>query len=332
LSNMFFVGETSIVNGFKNIEKKLHNTSLKLIKDHEGTSIIGDEYNIRCMINDLIMKQYINRARSQVRYDTRLNDENYNQLCAYFSEELIISVENTLVQIEKELGYELGYVYFINIITHILIAIERIKEDKHNELENIEVREVDLHMYRIIIEAFQDLERQLNISLPDSEIRHIFLHISSAGVEGITESKAPNNDIKTNDNIKDKFFEELINEVSKALNNNFVTNSQLKDSLYMHISSMINRINFNIKITCPLLQDTMDEFPEMFSLIRDIVSKLCEKYYSDLTINDDEICYIVLYFQAALEQHREKYNIVVVCSTGVGTSYLLKGRIQQNYP
>ena len=49
-------------------------------------------------------------------------------------------------------------------------------------------------------------------------------------------------------------------------------------------------------------------------------------------ISEDEISYIAVYFQAAIEEAISKKSVMIVCSTGVGTSHLLEKRVKNHFP
>ena len=57
-----------------------------------------------------------------------------------------------------------------------------------------------------------------------------------------------------------------------------------------------------------------------------------KKYYPKHFISEDELCYLCLYFQLALEPKTPRRRVLLVCSTGIGTSHLLKKRVATVFP
>ena len=49
-------------------------------------------------------------------------------------------------------------------------------------------------------------------------------------------------------------------------------------------------------------------------------------------VSDDEVGYLAVHFQAAIERQITHKRVLLVCSTGVGTSHLLKSRILRAFP
>ena len=60
--------------------------------------------------------------------------------------------------------------------------------------------------------------------------------------------------------------------------------------------------------------------------------ELKQKYYPKHFISEDELCYLCLYFQLALEPKTPRQRVLLVCSTGIGTSHLLKKRVATVFP
>ena len=57
----------------------------------------------------------------------RIDDETLKELTYQFKKEDIYSIEKLLSNVEKKLNYTLADSYYINILTHLLILLERIK-------------------------------------------------------------------------------------------------------------------------------------------------------------------------------------------------------------
>ena len=69
----------------------------------------------------------------------------------------------------------------------------------------------------------------------------------------------------------------------------------------------------------------------IFSLTQQAM-QLTAHTYGLSPVADDEIGYLCVHFQAALERQIAHKRILVVCSSGVGTSHLLKSRILRAFP
>lgn len=332
LSDKFYVSRSSIVEDIKLIKDTLNNSNINLKTAKDGTYITGNEKDIRDEINETILKLGIIEVDNNDYYDGRLNSENFKILSTQFNKEMIISVESVINEMEQKLGYTIGDPYYINMLTHILIAIARIRESNYVDLGTKDRMNINVHVYRIVCDAAHTLSKRFNINLPDSEINFLYLHLISSGVGKVNDKKMISHKIQEFDNIEKSFYTQLLKNVSEAFEIDISNDIILNNDLYFHITSMLNRLKLNIKIVCPLAKQIKDEFSKMYEIVTNSMSMLMKKFFPKLIITEDEICFVVLYFQAAYEKSLESVNIIIVCSTGVATSQLLKRRVENKFP
>ena len=62
---------------------------------------------------------------------TRLNEENRMVLSGIYGAQSLRQVEQCVGEIEEAIGVILGDIYYINIVTHILIAMERMRRRRY---------------------------------------------------------------------------------------------------------------------------------------------------------------------------------------------------------
>lgn len=109
--------------------------------------------------------------------------------------------------------------------------------------------------------------------------------------------------------------------------------NKLIENLTVHLVPTYYRCKYHIQYHNPLLNEITTNYQETFQLTKLSVSPL-EKYLGT-KLSDDEISLISIYFGSALRnQHRKsvKNEILVVCSSGIGTSHLLFSQLRNVYP
>ncbi|WAH61684.1 PRD domain-containing protein (plasmid) [Pseudomonas silvicola] len=111
---------------------------------------------------------------------------------------------------------------------------------------------------------------------------------------------------------------------------NLILDAKLRRDLAQHIKPMLNRLAY-IAIHNPLLEDIKLEFGRAFETVRCATEKLSVNFDYPAT-SDDEVAYLTLYIQTALEKFSACKKIIIVCSSGVGTSQLLASRINRAFP
>ncbi|HBH67575.1 MAG TPA: hypothetical protein DDY50_04595, partial [Erwinia persicina] len=124
---------------------------------------------------------------------------------------------------------------------------------------------------------------------------------------------------------------DLIATFSEVININLKDDRLLHEGLLIHIKPLLNRLKYHIRIRNPLLEDIKQELGDIYQLTGHAVLQLCQRFQLP-EIADDEIGYLTVHFQAALERQIAHKRILIVCSSGVGTSHLLKSRILRAFP
>lgn len=334
LSEKYYISKTSIVNDLKQIEEYLKKYNIKLDKGREGTRIIGDEINIRNAIVSLLEDMISYKEDiSKSDISNRLDKLTLNELFMQFGKNNVKLVQQIIEKSENKLGYTIGEPYYINIITHILILIQRRKNGKvvsiKNNIENIKI--CDNKVYKVCIFIAKSIKIHFNIKLPEEEIVFIYQYLISSGIEFLSlkfenESLLP----ETNSTSK-QIAKEMIKLFSDILKLDLNIDKNLYKDLVMHLRPMLNRIKYGINIKNQLIDHIKKELPMAFTLLNLVMLIIKIKFKLNY-ISQDEIGYLAVYFQAALEQSLSQKKVIVVCSSGIGTSHLLKSRIKHSFP
>ncbi|WP_304177546.1 transcription antiterminator [Leptotrichia trevisanii] len=334
LSKSYYVSKTSIVNDLNYIEKKIKKYNLKLEKGKKGSKITGNEREIREALVNLINMSTRLKEDEKINSD-RIDDETLKELTYQFKKEDIDSIEKLLSNVEKKLNYTLADSYYINILTHLLILLERIKNgvikyDKA-EMKNYEVSEQNI--YSISKELGEELLKKFDVKLPGEEIYFIYQYLVSSGIgNSKDESDWEVSQLMKQIKLKVKnIIKDIIQYFYEITKIDLRKNSNLYGSLALHIKALINRLEYEIKIQNSMYEEIKKEFPYMYEVTNQIMNRIIEKYKMK-KISKYEISYLTIYFQAILESRKIIKNVVIVCSSGFGTSYLLKNRIQKIFP
>lgn len=320
LSEKYYVGQASIVNDIKYIQEKLMYKELILIKDKNGTRIEGSESNIRKAIGYLIEKYKIEN-KSVEKTSSRIDSITYNELILKFGNEKISIVEEIVKKAEEKLFYRLGDVYYVNLCIHILIMLKRC-ENLIEKKENNELEIKDKYLYSIATDIVNSLKNKFNINIQNNEIYNIYQYLCSSGIAKL--DKNFNRKIKFDG---EEYFVEFINQVKIKLGIDIEEMENLYVMFQIHIKALLNRIRFNIEISNSLLEEIKENFQELYKNIKRILLTLSSDNILR-TMSEDEIGYIVMYYQVVLENKKEEKKVLVVCSSGIGISQLLKNRVE----
>ena len=160
--------------------------------------------------------------------------------------------------------------------------------------------------------------------LPESEVFYLYQYLVSSRVEN--KPLAMTNLTKEASEITEFFTKQMEKALGIKLNQ-----QTDKTNLLCHIQPMLYRLKNKIIVKNGLLNDIQLEYPRIFEQVAQ-VSKEVEQTYGTNPISEDEIGFLVLYFVKFKVIRRRRQRVLIMCSSGVGTSELLKVKVQRAFP
>lgn len=312
-AKQLYVSSSSIKNSLKKLEKiLLKDTNAKIHSDNKGTKISATEFEFqKIMIN---YNEYF--------YDSNLPLEQYkNVIKEDYEENIVEECFNIILDFER---FNLGSVaahYIQNIFNVLIVMITRLKKGYHifginNVLKLDEI--LAMKHYLIALDLFQMLSNKLNFSFNENDISTLSIYLQANRLE-FKKTKKSMNHTKIN-----KIVNSMINKMSSSLNCDLSSDLNLKRNLYMHVYHMMYRIDNNITIKNPLINQIKSEFRLMFDMVWLIVGNEIEHM-----ISEDEVGFLMLHFQTAIDKIENSKRILVVCTNGVVASNYIVTRIKK---
>ena len=325
LAEITKVSEATISNDLNKVEDWFQRYHINLNrKKGVGLSLQGSEKDMRQAIasNLRIM------ATKEREYSSYNINNQINILEKWFPELDLIFIRDQVVFSENYLEIKFSDDEFINLLTHIALAIERIKLDKDivmdknslNKLKEKEEYKVASHISKVLAEEF-------NISMPEDEIGYITLHLVAARV-----SKVSNNEkYLGKDEVLSQLIDEMVEEVEDILNIDFVDDYPLKRDLYIHLKPAIARIKYGKTLENPLLNQIKSQYKDVYLASKKAAGTLAKKY--NIEISEHEVSYIAMHFGSSIEIQNISnstmmdVNVILICASGIGTSKLLYAQL-----
>jgi activator of the mannose operon, transcriptional antiterminator len=320
LFSRYYVGDSVTFNDEQIMSEELKKYNLVLERKNRTLAILGEEVNIRKAIKDII--EIFNTIDIE---DLKRNQElNFNQYDVLF-------ILDQLRKIEEDLDITIPYPYNVNIFSHLYILLSRSRKvstrlftDKisNEDMENMK-RDILYPVAKVIV---HNIEKYLNSSLPDSEIYFLYQYLVSSRMQGsLAKTSAFSSEVI-------QVTKAYIEGMSTCLGIDIDSRSIFTD-LANHIKPMLNRLEHKIRINNSLLSQIKVTYEEVFLGVTN-VSELVSKKFNLPAINDDENGFITLYFAKAVEtgQHRRPIKTLIMCTTGIGTSELLKAKVSKKFP
>ncbi|GGE52522.1 transcription antitermination protein BlgG [Pullulanibacillus camelliae] len=333
LSEQFFLSKTSIVNDLTFVEKWAQNCNLALLKTKKGTRLAGEAEAFRKAIVEIINALEKNIGRHNKGRSERIPPATFQALSIVFGEEHVKRVEATLLQVEDKVLGLMNELYFVSIVTNILIdsVFKEHVTDRFRIAEEHFQAVNGTMLYATAQKIVFDLSKCHIVDVSPAEIHNVYCYLLSGGYQKHQESSIhPTVFNDANKSLVASFTNELISVISKNIDINFSENRKLYLGLLSHIKAMFHRFQYHIKVKNPLLEDVKKKYTALFSVIR-LACSLMEDRYT-IKVDDDELSFLTIYFQAAIEESKVYKRVVIVCSFGVGTSQLIANKIKHSVP
>ncbi len=350
LADKFYVGKTSIVNDLKAIEEWLFPFGLKLENNNRGTRVYGKEENIREAITSLLHRE-VSRPNTSTIYTllggvcrsegdalqcapgytygklVRLDEATLQNLLDVFYSEDIMFVTELLEEIQLSEKLEMSDVYYKNLLTHILICIQRVRSGKRVEKsESGYSGRTEPERYAGAKRIARRIWERYGVDIGEEETEYIYQYICSLTTHG---HSAWNEKMKSE--LSGLIAEGLTDYVSKILNIRFPREESLMAGLLMHIKPLLNRLEYRIKIANPFLEEMLENYPQMIGVCQIACRFISEEFHLP-PISIDESANLATYYQTMLVRQTSPVTVLVVCHSGFGTSQLLGARLSQEFP
>ncbi|WP_207302274.1 BglG family transcription antiterminator [Gracilibacillus phocaeensis] len=321
LFSSYFVGDSVIFNDEQIMGEELKKYDLVLERKNRTLAILGEEINIRKAIKDIIEIFNIIDI-DDLKSNTELNFNKYD----------VLFILDQLRHIEKDLDITIPYPYNVNIFSHLYILLSRSRKISAalftDTISNEEMTNMkrDSALYQVAKVVVNNIEKYLHSSLPDIEVYFLYQYLVSSRMQG---SFAKSNTFSSEVIQVTKVY---IEEMSSKLGIDIENQSIFMD-LATHIKPMLNRLEHKIRIKNSLLSQIKITYEDIFMGVAN-VSKLVSETFNLPVINDDENGFITLYFAKIIEtnQHQRPIKTLIMCTTGVGTSELLRAKISKKFP
>ncbi|MGE1561498.1 BglG family transcription antiterminator [Pantoea septica] len=215
---------------------------------------------------------------------------------------------------------------FQNLVVHLEIALMRI--DHPQEDTSLPERYRTLEQrdeYRLGLLLVSRIERAFAITFPDVERYFVAIHLA-----GKRAFHKHSRDVVTPDIIRlfDLIHRKIFDSFALDLSGDF----ELFHLLSLHLIPMMDRLRWDLKIHNPLLEEIKQENIKAFEmavLAGDIIHQ-----ETGLKVNDAEIGYLAIHFALSIERCgccERRYNVLLVCTSGMGSSQLLLHRLRQRF-
>ncbi len=319
LCDELYISLSTLKNDLTKVKKKLSRFDLKLVTKGDTVECVGLEKNKRKLLSSLLYDE------------SNINFVDIDSLQNAFIDIDIHFIRQTILEIFDKYHYFINDYSLLNLVLHVTIAIDRIRNHNGNDQRIQDIPDVRLHEYALAQEIARRYEEHFAISFSEAEVYEMTLLIIS---------RATTIDYKsiTTENLETFVGKECL-ELVKALIldiNHFyyidLSEPEFLIRFALHIHNLLvrskndyfskNPLTDSIKVSCPLIYDCSVNMARII------------KIHTGISINDDEIAYIAFHLGSTLEAQRNlatKINAVLYCPSYYDTDLRISDMINRHF-
>ncbi|MFZ5968381.1 MAG: BglG family transcription antiterminator [Bacillota bacterium] len=335
LADDLFCSKSTIVNDLVEIQKWLERRGLTLQrKQNQGLWIEGNEKNYRRAMMDVFLEtngeniETFENVLDQLDY--RIDLINFKKIKQLFPRIDLLKIQEVIQQAEQKLKYNFTDQAFTNLITHIAIAIERVKHSKEIEMDKESLQNLrGKYEFEVAAWVIQQISNIFHMEFSDDEIGYICLHMLGAKIQEDVDVNHCDILLDAQNEEYVSIAKEIITLAGDILDVDLSEDTLLLTALVLHLRPTIVRLKYGLKLRNPMLQTIKNEYTSIFGAAW-ACSSIFEKKLG-VAINEDEVGYIAMHIAVAVGRRSRKVKTVIVCSSGIGTSQLIATRLNHTF-
>ena len=310
LSEQLFISSSQLNKDIAEIKSQLQSYELTLKRSHSLIYVDGEEKAKRHFIMSYFFHEESINFLHHLSY--------FNQTCEAISFDSL-----TIIILDecRETNIKLSDVMIQNIVLHLSLSIKRLQS-------GLSIQNLDLPLstdstleYQVAKRIIARIESIIGFHFPKEEQMYLTLHLMS-------KSNLIQNNL---DEELGGSLANLLAKIQQETGYPFWHDEQLKNGLIQHLKPMLVRLQQNIKLENPLIDEIKNQYGEVFRLVKHYFNQLPN--LNNYDVNDDEWGYLALHFLASIEKLKndQKAKVLIICATGLGSAQLLKNRVESEF-
>lgn len=319
LCDEMFISYSTIKNDLQAVKSKLRKYDLQLNNNHDNLTVSGLEKNKR-------------RLLSSILYDeSNVNFVNLETIQNIFPEIEIELIKDSLLEIFDRFHYFVNDYSLINLVLHITIAIDRIRNRNVNTEDIRDMPPISSHEYELARNIARKIEEDFRIEYNQAEVYELALLL-------ISRATAIDYQSITVSNLEDFITPEclaLVKELISDVNSFYyidLTEPEFLIRFALHIRNLLQRSKNNYFSRNPLTEEIKTSCPLIYDVSVCLSSTIKER--TGISINDDEIAYIAFHLGSTLAAQKnlsEKVTAALYCPSYYDTNVKLTDTINRHF-
>ena len=306
LADLLYLSPGSISQDLKMVREILNKYNLEIIqKPKYGIKIKGNEKDRRLCISHLYQR------------DDNMMDKDE-----------LSNIGLCLERVFDRHNYSMTDFAFNNLAVHLLITLKRVEEGNFIPVDEERLNALRKEKeYTLAKDIVQEISKLYNIELPESECGYVSMHL--LGKKTVIIENEMNTVV---DEAMNEIVDNMLSVADEEFNLHLSDDLDLRLSLALHLIPMKNRLQYDMVMRNPLLDEIKTNYMFSYMVATSACSVISDIFKREMP--EDEIGYVALHINLSLEKKGEanrKKNIVMVCSTGRGTAELLEHQYRKKF-
>jgi mannitol operon transcriptional antiterminator len=328
LVGQFYVSRSTILSDLDWASQWLAQYKLKLYKtQHRGVDIIGDEVAHRNAIAG-----FFNTYESGVISDfiapqilSRVNEKTLQKLTTAYPRDLVLKIGKIIENAEHAFDFILLDDFFVSLLTHMVIAILRIKSGKSMPKEFLPTDEVFPPLETKTAEFIaMRIRKVLGIELSAAEKAYICIHLIGYNAFSWEQDCTP---------FPQKIEHlaiSLIDAVDLSLHTNYAHDKMLFFGLCLHLKTAVYRLKVETHSTKSHGAELPENWMDAYNAVR-AASGLYEQICG-VAPDHEELLSITYFFLLSHRRYTNRIKTLLVSNLGILIRMRLMDELEQELP
>ncbi len=340
-----YISRSTFYADMLKVSENFEKFKIKLVrKKKKDIGVVAKERYIRACLLDIFMhahwdKQYSELFKAEkfdVQKNARLHSIRESKMFQFINnfinaEEFLLFTASVFSHLPDLLNLHFSPMPIpsrTTVSTILLISLIRIKACQYVKLSEQFVEYLNNHKHKAIqtscFQLLDSLEAILDLQISTTERLYLQFYFMTLGRQSAKLGLEYDNETALH--IYNDIFQYLLDNYKIDIR----PDESLKQSILNHASKLIIRLLHNINIDNPNKEMIKSCYSLSYAISEHILCKYANEF--ETTISDEEIAYIAVLIELALEKYRPKVNCLLICLEDATIASLIKAKINASFP
>ena len=317
LSDELFVSYSTLKSDLARMNKAYEKYHIKFILKQDEIRIEGEEKEKRRLISYIIFEEVPHKFIDKQILETTFDKEDIEKL------------SRIIDSIMQDSNYQLNDFSFVNLMLHLLILLDSVRNDKSLVSRNWFSSWLREDKAKLVTKMIGLIEEAFDLTLNSLEKEEIHM-IFQANANYI-----PSNNLKELEQIVGSDISLAVDEVLEDVRQTFGINLMSENFLVpfsLHVSGLFSRAKQETSLKNPMLESLKKNFPMVYDIAVYLSLRLSTLF--NISVSEDETAYIALHIGSELEGQKRnlsKIRTVLLCPKYMNLDEQLYEKLNQHF-